>query len=165
MARTMLRTVIGVFDEVDSARAAVRDLRAAGFTESQIGIISRHTGEGDAASGAATGAATGAAAGAGLAALWSLGISFGVLPVIGPIIAAGPIAAALLSAAGGAAAGGLVGALIGAGVSEEDAPYYEEQFRAGKTLVTVKADGRFDEAWAILETHGAYCRQPVAARP
>src|SRR4029079_13207366 len=109
------------------------------------------------------GAATGAVAGAGLAALWSLGISFGVIPVIGPILAAGPIAAAILSAAGGAAAGGLLGALVGMGIPEEDAKYYEGEIHAGNTLVTVHADGRYDEAWNILLRHGAYNRETSSA--
>lgn len=167
MAMATHRTAVGVFHDADHARAAVRDLRLAGFTESQIGVVSRHdeagrTTDADSVSGAASGAATGAAVGAGVAALWSLGMSFAVVPVIGPIIAAGPIAAALLSAAGGAAAGGLVGALIGTGLSADDAAYYEGEFKAGRTLVTVQAEGRYNEACDILERHGGYSREGTA---
>jgi hypothetical protein len=169
MAVTTNRTVVGVFHDADRARDAVRDLRNAGFTEDQIGVISRHTDRGgdyvEEGSKAAAGAATGAAAGAGIAALWSLGISFGVLPVIGPILAAGPIAAALISAAGGAAAGGLVGALIGMGLPEEEAQYYEGEFQSGRTLVTVNAGARYGEAWSILQRHGAYSRETAAGTP
>lgn len=159
------RTVVGVFKDRGKAQEAVRALRQAGFREEQISIVGRNhdnagegttTGEG---THAAAGAATGAAAGAGIAALWSLGITFGVLPVIGPILAAGPIAAALLSAAGGAAAGGVLGALVGMGIPEEDAKYYEGEVHSGNVLVTVRADGRYDEAWNILLRHGAYNRQ------
>lgn len=170
MATTTQSTLVGVFHEAENAREAIRALRQAGFAESQIGVVSRR-GEDDPsmidtddASNSATGLATGAGVGAGVAALWSLGVTFGMLPVIGPILAAGPIAAALISAAGGAAAGGLVGALIGTGISEEDASYYEGEFQSGRTLVTVKADGRNDEAWAILRRHGAYSRQTAASR-
>jgi len=159
-------TVVGVFNDRARAQEAVRALKAAGFREEQIGVVTRSdetehgTAEG---SKAGAGAATGLAAGAGIAALWSLGISFGVLPVIGPILAAGPIAAALLSAAGGAAAGGLVGALIGLGIPEEEAKYYESEFHSGRTIVTVRAEGRADEGWAILHRYGAYNREMVAA--
>lgn len=166
MAMTSNRTVVGVFYDAERAREAVRALRQAGFAEDQIGVVSRHSDKdgdyGEEGSNAVTGAATGAAAGAGIAALWSLGISFGVLPVIGPILAAGPLAAALISAAGGAAAGGLVGALIGLGLPEEEAQYYEGEFQSGRTLVTVRTNGRYNEAWSILQRHGAYNRETVA---
>jgi uncharacterized protein (TIGR02271 family) len=89
-------------------------------------------------------------------ALWALGIAAGMLPAIGPVIAGGLLASVLASAAGGAAVGGILGALVGLGIPEEEAKYYEGEFRAGRTLVTVKADGRYDEARAILSRHGAY---------
>src|SRR5262249_9740746 len=59
-------------------------------------------------------------------------------------------------AAAGAAAGGIVGALIGLGIPEEEAHYYESEFKAGRVIVTVRADGRYNEAWDILHRHGAY---------
>jgi hypothetical protein len=99
------------------------------------------------------------AAGAGLAAL---AFTSGLIPVLGPITAAGTLAAALLGAASGAAAGGLVGALIGLGLSEEDAKYYEDEVRKGRTLVTVDAGARSDDAWGILRHHGGYNRETAA---
>jgi uncharacterized protein (TIGR02271 family) len=42
------------------------------------------------------------------------------------------------------------------GVPEEEARYYDQEFRSGRTLVTVKADGRYDEAQALLRRYGAY---------
>jgi hypothetical protein len=42
------------------------------------------------------------------------------------------------------------------GIPEEDARYYETEFRSGRTLVTVQATGRANEALAILRRHGAY---------
>ena len=42
------------------------------------------------------------------------------------------------------------------GVPEEHAKYYEGEAKAGKTLVTVRADGRYDDAQRILRDHGAY---------
>ena len=88
----------------------------------------------------------------------------GVIPVIGPVIAGGTLAVILANAAGGAAIGGLLGALTGAGIPEEEARYYQGEFEAGRTLVTVTADGRYDEAVVILRRHGAYDMQTAASR-
>lgn len=173
MARTTEQrsTVVGVFEDRRQADAAINELRKAGFREDQIGVASRHT-EGEAATTTTgeqgtkweTGAITGALAGAGLGGLVGLGIMAGVIPVIGPVIAGGTLAVILANAAGGAAIGGLLGALTGAGIPEEEARYYQGEFEAGRTLVTVTADGRYDEAVAILRRHGAYDMQTAASR-
>jgi uncharacterized protein (TIGR02271 family) len=175
MATTTERqsTVVGVFEDRPQADAAVSELRKAGFREDQIGVASRQAeGEGEAATTTTgeqgtkweTGAITGALAGAGLGGLVGLGIMAGVIPVIGPVIAGGTLAVILANAAGGAAIGGLLGALTGAGIPEEEARYYQGEFEAGRTLVTVTADGRYDEAVAILRRHGAYDMQTAASR-
>jgi len=166
MAVSKNSTVIGVFHDEGRAQEAVRALRQANFREDQINVVARRNdreaGETEQGNHAGGGAVTGVVAGAGVAALWSLGVTFGMLPVIGPILAAGPIAAALISAAGGAVAGGILGALIGMGIPEEEAKYYEGEVHSGRVLVTVSADGRYDEAWSILERYGAYNRQTSA---
>jgi len=163
MTTSQRSTVVGVFDDRAHAQQAVKDLRQAGFREDQIGVVAR---DGEAVAGAeqvtdkgshvATGAATGVAAGAGIGALWALGIAAGILPGIGPVISGGILASVLASAAGGAAIAGVAGALIGLGIPEHEAQYYENEFQQGRVLVTVKANGRYDEAWAILQRHGAY---------
>ena len=79
-----------------------------------------------------------------------------LIPGIGPAIAGGILVAVLGGAAIGAAAGGIVGALIGMGVPEEEAHYYEGEFHSGRTLVTVRADGRQQEATEILHRNGGY---------
>lgn len=167
MAMQQKRAVIGVFTDSAKAQRAVRELRDAGFTDDQIGVVGRDsqgttTGKDgdadDADSYAAEGAATGVAAGAGLGALWGLGILAGVMPIIGPAIAGGALAAVLTSAAAGAAAAGLAGALVGMGIPKEDAEYYESEFKAGRTIVTVTAPGREHEVNAIFQRYGAYDR-------
>ena len=45
---------------------------------------------------------------------------------------------------------------MGMGVPEEHAKYYASEARAGKTLVTVRADSRYDDALRILRDYGAY---------
>jgi hypothetical protein len=160
-------TVIAVFEDRRQAQQAVDELFQAGFREDQIGVIAHDPGTAETEPGetrftethgtrAGEGALTGAVAGAGIGGLWAVGIVAGVLPGIGPAIAGGVLASILASAAGGAAAGGLVGALVGMGIPEEEARYYESEFRAGRTIVTVQPDGRYDEAFGICERYGAY---------
>ena len=91
-----------------------------------------------------------------------LGVLAGVIPVIGPAIAAGTLATILTNAAGGAAIAGLSGALIGWGIPEEHAKYYDGQLQAGRVVVTVHAEDRYDNARTILENHGGYNHESVA---
>jgi len=155
-------TVVGVFEDRRHADQAVSDLRNAGFRDDQIGIAMRHadgegvTGSSDDDSHAGTGAIAGALTGLGLGALAGLGVLSGVIPVIGPAIAGGTLGIILSNAAAGAGIAGLVGALAGAGIPEHEAKYYQGEFEAGRTIVTVSADGRGDEATAIMRRHGAY---------
>lgn len=163
MTQKKKAAVVGVFEERSKAQQAVQELTHAGFTEEQIGVIalnkdSTTSTKEEAGSHVGAGALTGIAAGAGVGALWALGIAANVLPGIGPVISGGIIASILASAAGGAAIAGIVGALVGLGIPEEEAHYYEGEFKAGRTLVTVKANGRNNEAWTILKRHGAYRR-------
>lgn len=160
----MIKTVVGSFDTMSEAASAARDLRAAGFVDSDVSVIGNNqqrpvegvrTVEPEKASGTATGIVAGGALGgaAGLAAsLMGLAI-----PGIGPILAAGPIAAALAGAGAGAVAGGLIGGLTDAGISDTHAEYYAEAVRRGGALVTVRADAsRVDEAESIIRRHGAF---------
>jgi hypothetical protein len=155
-------TVVGSFRDSIEARAAISALMAAGFTESQIGVTALNSsGEvsGDLAeddSYAAEGAATGVAAGAGAGALWGIAIVSGLLPAIGPAIAGGTLAAVLSSAAAGAAAMGVAGTLVGLGIPKEEAEYYEAELRSGRTIVTVNATSRAEEAREILQRYGGY---------
>lgn len=151
-------TVVGVFSDRDDAERALDDLQAAGFREDQLGILTRgdgktgaETGKREAGTKAPEGAATGAVVGGILGAAASL-----LIPGIGPVIAGGILAGVLGTAVIGAAAGGIIGALAGLGIPEEEARYYEGEFKAGRTIVTVKADSRYDEARSILRAAGAY---------
>jgi len=163
-------TVVGVFEDYRDADRAVNDLRQAGFSDDQIGVATRRaegmataTDSADEGSHWETGAVTGLLAGAGLGGLVGLGVMAGVIPVLGPIIAGGTLAAILANAAGGAAIGGVAGALIGAGIPEEEAEYYRGEFESGRTLVTVHAGNRADEATRILHKYGAYDMHTAAS--
>ncbi len=157
-------TVVGVFDDPTQAQRAVNDLRAAGYTNKQIGVVSHNSDgstnatDGDAASDAGEGATVGAVTGLGVGALWGLGILAGILPGIGPAIAGGTLGVLMSSAAAGAAVAGLGGALMGLGLSDDDAAYYESEFKAGRTIVTVHGNPNDTQAEKILSQHGAYNR-------
>jgi uncharacterized protein (TIGR02271 family) len=159
-------TIVGVFEDRAHAQQAINELKRLGFREDQIGVTSRHgqdgDADGDADSFAAEGGMAGLATGAGIGALWGLGIVSGVLPAIGPAIAGGTLAAILSSAAAGAAAAGLAGTLIGLGIPKDEAEFYESEFQAGRTIVTVKADGRGAEARSVLTRFGGY---DLSSRP
>ena len=160
------KTAIAIFADRTQAQRAIGQLKRAGFTEKEIGVTSRDGGDsergvagaddGRKETHAKEGAIAGVATGAGVGALWGLGILAGVLPAIGPAIAGGTLAALLSSAAAGAATAGVAGALIGLGIPEEEANYYEGEFKAGRTLVTVDAGSRLPEAQSILDESGGY---------
>jgi len=167
MAAVQRTTVVGVFTDRKHADKAITELHKAGFTESQIGVAMRHdesfgstndltTAED---SHAGSGALTGALTGIGLGALAGLGVLAGVIPVIGPAIAGGTLGVLFSNAAVGAGIAGLTGALVGAGIPEEEAHYYQSELESGRTIVTVQAAGKVDEASAILRRNGAYDMQ------
>ena len=158
-------TVVGVFHHIDDARDAVEALKDAGFAADNVGLLAHDRERGrevaeetGTRSHAGEGAATGLVAGGILGGLggWLVGIGALAIPGIGPFIAAGAFGAALTGAAVGAGIGAVAGALIGLGIPEEEAKYYEGEVRGGRTLVTVRADGRYDEAREIMRDHGAY---------
>ena len=156
-------TVVGVFDNREDARDAIEALKDDGFDAGSISVLAPDSGDtreiaDDTGTHAASGAATGAVAGGILGGLggWLVGIGALAIPGVGPFIAAGAFATALGGAAVGAGLGAIAGALMGMGVPEEHAKYYEGEAKAGKTLVTVQADGRYDDAQSIMREHGAY---------
>src|SRR6476469_975872 len=152
------RTVVGLFARRRDAEAAIRDLKAAGFRDDQIGValqdreaqgeLLESTGAKE-AQGAAVGALSGGLVGGLIGLLGSL-----LVPGVGPIIVGGVLASALTGAGIGAATGGIIGALMGLGVPETDARHFDQGLRLGSTLVTVDAGPRTPEALAILDRHG-----------
>lgn len=156
--------LVAVFDDRRHADQAIAELRSNGFADDQLGVVMRRTNDVDVKETTRTagetyaeeGTVAGALAGAGLGALAGLGVLAGVVPVIGPAIAAGTLGIVLSNAALGAGVVGVTGALIGWGVPEEEARYYHGELEAGRTIVTVRPDGRSDQAWMILQRHGAY---------
>jgi len=169
--RTTKRThYVGVFDDRNDAELAARDIREKGFKDDQIGYAWRddagktHT-EGNksgemAASGAGTGVVLGGIIGAGAALL---------IPGIGPVVSGGLLATALAGGATGAVtgavAGGISGALVGLGIPEDEAKYYDQQVRDGRTLMTVRADDRYSDASDIVRRRKGFDFETRNERP
>ncbi len=160
-------TVVGVFEDRLQADRAIDELRRAGFSDDQIGVAMRYEATSGVMGGedldvdqddtqAGAGAVAGILGGLGLGALAGLGVLSGMIPVIGPAIAGGTLGVILTNAAVGAGVGGMVGALAGAGIPEDEAQYYQGEFEAGRVIVTVRPDGRADEARAVMHQFGAY---------
>lgn len=153
--------VVGVFKDRSQAEKAIDDLRRAGFRDTQIGIMVR---DGKSVRGIKNskgsmveeGALGGAAVGLGAGALAGLAVLSGVIPAIGPALFAGWLGSVVSSAGAGVLTGGLIGSLIGLGIPEEDAAFYEKEFKAGRTIVTVKNAARADEARTILQHYEGY---------
>jgi hypothetical protein len=157
--------VVGVFDNLAHARAAIEDLRRAGFRDGQIGFLARSTdrrpGTDTDDFNSAEGAGVGAAVGASLGGVAGLTLAAAAFPPTGPAVLGGALAAFLTSVAGGAAAGGLLGAVVGAGYTDEDHRWFEDELKRGRVLVTVhEADERAENARDILRKHNGTIREP-----
>lgn len=154
-------TYVGLFEDRTDAEKAAAELRAKGFKDDEIGYAWKDEGGthnvGDAAvKGAATGAVAGGLLGAAAAVL---------IPGIGPIVAGGMLATALAGAAAGAAVGGIAGALLKLGVPDEEARYYEDEFKRGRALMTVKSGDRYDEAADIIRRGRGFDYETRSERP
>src|SRR5581483_5560243 len=133
----------------------------AGFSVDDISILmpdAEHARAGEDTSNTDFGAAGPAVAGGvlGGAAGWLVGLGSFVIPGVGPFIGAGALAAAAVGAAIGASVGALASGLMQMGVPEEEARWYEQEARSGRTLVTVRAGDRYGEARDLLRRFGAY---------
>jgi hypothetical protein len=150
-------TAVGVFPDRTHAEYAVAQLQASGFAPEQIGFLVPDEATGvevpplDPGNKAEEGAGLGAAAGGVLGGLVGAALASVAIPGIGPVIAGGILLGALGGAVAGVTGGTLFGALIGLGIPEEEARHHERQFHSGRTLVTVRAGDRHDEAAAILQ--------------
>lgn len=169
----MTHTVVGLFDDINHAHMAVRDLQDMGIARDRISLVasdaageygqylSRTGAKEDTTDGASTGAGVGALIG-GIGGLL-VGLGALAIPGIGPVVAAGPLATALSALLGagagalaGGIAGGLIGALVDAGLPEEEAGYYAEGVRRGGTLLMVETDEAMSQRAAdVLNRHGA----------
>src|SRR5215470_8374973 len=153
MTTTDKQTVVGVFADRRHAEVAMDALRHNHFPAHDIGFLSP-TGSGTADETptariehkAETGA-VGAVAGA---------VAVGLIPGIGQVIAGGALLGVLGAAAAGAAFGSYLGPFIGMkDVNDTLARRVERELGGGRTVVTVHAGNRPEEAMDLLRDHGA----------
>lgn len=163
-----MKTVVGTYDNIQTAYAVANDLVNAGYNRNDISVIASDTKseyspyvttnkvnttyvnqDDDVAKGAGIGAVIGGLGGllVGLGAL--------AIPGIGPVIAAGPLLAALTGAGVGAVAGGIVGALVDLGIPDEDANLYAEGLYRGNVLVIAQVpDASANAVTTMMERPG-----------
>ncbi len=120
------RTVIGVFDEAASADRAIDALQAAGFSSSDI----HHSGRGTTST---SGTNDGGGFFAGLKNFFTGD-----------------------DTTTGTTGGHVADDLTSMGVSNDEAQYYDNEYNNGRTIVSVNAGSRAEEAKTILDTNGAY---------
>jgi uncharacterized membrane protein len=151
-----MNTIIGMFDDQVTARRALETLRDGPLPLEDISIIAQNA-DGTVDTGASGDVSAGE--GATVGAVWGglVGLAALLIPGVGPFIAFGALGAALTGVVTGAVVGGIAAALIDfSGIPEEEARGYEQQLRAGKTLVAVKArDEDAAEVRRILDEIGA----------
>jgi hypothetical protein len=158
MAMTQRSTVVGVFPDRAHAEQAITELHNLGFRDEQIGYVvlgEKDTGGALAGKKPGEGAALGATGGGVAGALLGAGASL-LIPGIGPAIAGGILAATLGGLVAGAVLGGIAGALVKLGVPEEEARYYESEFKAGHPIVTVEAAGQQQAVLDVFRHCGAH---------
>lgn len=151
-----MNTIIGMFDDQVSARRALETLRDGPLPLEDISIIAQNA-DGTVDTGVSGDVSAGQ--GAAVGAVWGglVGLAALLIPGVGPFVAFGALGAALTGVVTGAVVGGIAAALIDfSGIPEDEAHAYEQQLRAGKTLVAVKArDEDSAEVRRILDEIGA----------
>ena len=157
--------VVGIFEDIDSAKEALKGLLDDGIDKKYISLITKNNEEevedielekeeSDIFSLATKGAIFGGIIGA------LAGGVFMFIPGFGPIVGAGALASSLAGLLGGAMTGGaifgLADALIEWGVAEVEAKKYEKMVEDGKILVIVhSSEDENLKAKEILKELGA----------
>jgi hypothetical protein len=140
---TTTASVIGVYDDIERAQAAIKRLADSGFPMDRVSIVGKDLMSETQLNGFVTTgdfAKTGATVGAWVGGLFGLltGVAVLFVPGVGPLVALGPLAAGVTGAAEGAAWTGILGAIIGHFVAKQHIPKFEEHIAAGRYLVVVQ---------------------------
>ncbi len=162
----MAKTVVGIFDSVELAEKAARQVKDNGLRTNDISIVAKNdrniqetdrftdvvrTGNDNnindnISGGTLTGGVLGGLAGV------ILGMGTIVVPGLGVVAAAGPITGLLA----GTITGGIVGGLVDLGIPEEASRKYEQDVQSGKILWSMTtSDENVDKVSNILKSAGA----------
>jgi len=132
--------VVGVYESMKDAEAAVRTLLEQGVPAEQVSIVGQDLHSETQVHGFVTTgdvAKTGAKGGAWVGGLFGVltGAALLFVPGVGALVVLGPLAAGALAAAEGAAAGGGLGAVLGHFIAKKHVPKYSGHLEAGNYLV------------------------------
>jgi hypothetical protein len=159
----MTQTVLALFRDRRDAEEAIRALRDAHFDAAQLGIA--HPGDSDVPRQGriAVKGVAGAAVGCAIAGVLIGLVAAGLLPMTHAWLPGGWFVPLMLGVAG-AGTGAVAGLLLSQSVAERGAYYYDDEVRAGRTLVRVEADpAQVETARRILLEEGAFDASPIDA--
>lgn len=163
----------GLFETPKEAVDAVENLRAAGFTDSELSLISDRASTHDDKDhrsvvgavldaapdekpGVGTAMGVGAASGAAVVALAAAGVV--ALPIAAPLGVIGWLATTAVTSVWAGTMGGLIARFLEEGVPEELGQRYAELVEQGKSLVIVRVSNdqaeRAAQAKDIMRAHG-----------
>lgn len=171
-----MKATIAVYETQAQAIAAIKELKAAGYPENQISILTHsksdhHTsdpGESEEGEGvdsdnvyeepmriAATGVGIGAVVGPVLGALAGVGML--AIPGLGVLVGAGALAGAIAGLDVGIIGGGIISALAIARVNKHHEDLYQEHLQEGRYLVVAQgSEEEIEEAREILDSHDGH---------
>ncbi len=143
-SKTHQRTVIALFEHRSDAERAITRLIGSGVRPEHIGYLQAIDigDEKNGAKGAAEGIAAGATSGAIIGGIVTAA-AIGLVPGIG------------LALVAGALSGAFVGGLIGGEFDSEEEPYFMQEVKAGRILVSVERANEEGGASAVLIDSGA----------
>ncbi len=151
MATNARSLVIGVFTDPLEAQQAIDALQRAGFSGDQIQFVERSGSGGTEGDIPANQPGPGESVAEVPAAPDT--ISGRIVGSVGDVLGE---AWAQLTASAASAGKKLRNALVNMGIPEEDADYYQNEFEAGRTIVTVRTTDRYEQVVGILRENGAY---------
>ena len=171
-----MKATIGVYENQAKAIAAIKELKAAGYPESQISILTHSKsdhhpsdpGESEDGDGvdsddvyeepmriAATGVGIGAVVGPVLGALAGVGLL--AIPGLGVLVGAGALAGAIAGLDVGIIGGGIISALAIARVNKHHEDLYQEHLQEGRYLVVAHGtEDEIEQAREILGSHDGH---------
>ena len=143
-SKTHQRTLIALFEHRSDAEWAITRLIGSGVRPEHIGYLQPIDigDERNGLKGAAEGIAAGATSGAIIGGIIAAAV-IGLVPGVGPALVAGALS------------GAFVGGLIGGEVDSEEEPYFMQEVKSGRILVSVEVTNEEGGASAVLRDSAA----------
>lgn len=176
-----MKATIGVYDDQAKALQAIQELKAAGYAESKISMLSNtkqehhaeDPGESEEGEGvdsdnvyqkpmkiAATGMGVGAVVGPVLGALAGVGLL--AIPGLGILVGAGALAGAIAGLDVGIVGGGIISALAIARVNKHHEELYREHLQKGRYLVVAQgSETEIEHARDVLHEHDEHVQLDI----